>query len=184
MRRRAAGFSLIEIVVAAAIGSAMLVGAISITVSTSNAGHADFRRAALAEGASRAADQVVADLQIAGLLGEDANQNGVIDAGEDTNRNGRLDADFDLADGATASTVTFNQVDSAWLWTAPATYDLNAGVLERTENGTTVQVCRNVSLFNVTRSGDMVTVYVELTGGDGTGRIWVGSARRVVHVRN
>lgn len=181
-RRR--GFTLVETVVAAAAASVLLIGALAMTRSAGNVGRAVTKRAGLAVAATNAIQRIERDLLVSGFDGEDLNANDVLDGGEDFNRNLRLDSDWSLADGATATSLTMNLVERSWTWSGPVTYAVVNGVLQRTENGSTAAICRNVRAFTVSRDDDMVTVNLTVSGGDGAGESWVKTESRRVHVRN
>lgn len=187
MRRRScrrAGVSLVEVVVASAIGAVVLTGASMLmrtSLRDSNAAHI---RDSLAIRCADSADQVVRDLQIGTLSGEDTNRNGVLDAGEDFNRNGRLDSDWSLPDGTAATSITFNALHAGWMWSAGISYSVKNGVLVRRESGVDREICRNVTVFKVTRSGTMVDIDLSLSMRDRNGTVWTETARRRAHVRN
>lgn len=179
-----AGFTLVETVVAAAAASVLLVGAIAMTRSAGNVGRAVTKRSGMAVAATNAIQRIERDLLVSGFGGEDLNLNRALDGGEDFNRNLRLDSDWNLADGATATSLTMNLVERTWTWSGPVTYEVVNRVLRRTENGSGVEICRNVSSFTVSRDGDMVTVNLTVSGADGAGETWVHTESRRVHVRN
>ena len=181
---RQAGFSIVEVVVASAIGAVVLTGAAMLLRTSFRDSNAAFVRDSLAIRCADSADQVVRDLQLGTLSGEDTNRNGILNSGEDTNRNGRLDSDWSLADGTAATAVVFNTLVGGWQWSGAVTYSVNNGVLLRRENGVDREVCRNVAVFKVTRSGTMVDVDLSLSKRDRNGTLWSETARRRAHVRN
>lgn len=130
------------------------------------------------------ANAVAKELTNAGLLGEDANGNGVEDAGEDTNRNGVFDSDWSLPNGATASTLTFNTMEGNYLWSSPKTFSVVNGVLRLTQGSNVREICRNVSSLSFWRNGDLIDVTLTLTASDRTGRSWTATAKRRINARN
>jgi type II secretory pathway component PulJ len=183
--RRRDGFGLLDGVVAAALGTVVLAGAVALTSGVGDVSAGSQRRGALAARVAEVTDRIVRELQVAGLRGEDVNGNGVADPGEDTNRNGRLDADWDLQDGSAAAALTFNMLDArTWTFGPPVTYRVEAGVLLRVQDGAAVEVARGVEAFQVARDATVVTVSLTLGGRDSRGERWTEQAERRVHVRN
>src|SRR6185503_17179273 len=97
---------------------------------------------------------------------------------------GRLDADWNVDEAAVVSDFTFNQRRSDWTWSGPIRRHLDANVLERVEGDSTVEMARGVETFEVTRSGDEVTVRLAIQGADATGEMQTESVERRVYVRN
>jgi prepilin-type N-terminal cleavage/methylation domain-containing protein len=181
---RQAGVSLVEVVVASAIGAIVLTGASMLLRTSFRDSNAAYVRDSLAIRCADAADLVVRELQLGTLSGEDTNHNGVLNAGEDVNRNGRLDCDWNLADGTAATSITFNSLLGGWMWSEGISYSVRNGVLYRSEKGVDREICRNVALFKVTRSGTMIDIDLSLSMRDRTGKVWSETARRRAHVRN
>jgi type II secretory pathway component PulJ len=186
MRRtgRRTGVSLVEIVVASAIGAIVLTGASLLLRTSFRDSNAAYLRSSLAIRCADAADQVVRELQLGTLSGEDTNANGVMNSGEDTNRNGRLDSDWSLADGTASTSITFNSLNGGWMWSEAINYSVNKRVLLRREKGVDREICRNVDLFKVTRSGSMIDIDLTLSMRGNNGTVWSETARRRAHVRN
>ena len=187
MTRRAgrqSGVSAVEVVVASAIGAIVLTGAAMLLRTSFRDSNAAWVRDSLAIRCADAADQVVRELQIGTLSGEDTNRNRVLNTGEDVNRNGRLDSDWSLPDGTAATSITFNSLQDGWMWSEGITYSVKDGVLLRRDRGVNREICRNVALFKVTRSGTMVDVDLSLSLRDRNGTVWSETARRRAHVRN
>ncbi len=187
MRRRDArerGLTVVEIVIATAIAAGIMLLGVQLASGTSDAATASHRRTTVSARVAEAADQLVRDLQVSGLAGEDRNGNSTLDVDEDTNNNGRLDADWSLASGGTAASITFNKVERRWVWTSPITYSIQSGTLVRTQDGQTREICREVTSFSVTRSGDRVDISLTSSGTDGNGELWSETADRRVYVRN
>ncbi len=185
MKRRQRGLSLVEVVIASAIGAMVLTAGSLLLRNSFRDSNAAYIRDSLAIRCADSADQVVRELQLGTLVGEDTNGNHALDTAEDVNRNGRLDADWSLADGTAATSITFNALLGGWMWTEGITYSVNnKGVLLRREKGVDREICRNVSLFKVTRSGTMVDVDLTLSMRDRNGTVWSETAKRRAHVRN
>lgn len=176
--------SLVEVVIASAIGALVMAGASILLRNSFRDSNAAYIRDSLAIRCADSADLVVRELQLGTLVGEDTNRNGVLDTAEDVNRNGRLDADWSLADGTAATSVTFNALLGGWMWTEGINYSVKNGVLLRREKGVDREICRNVALFKVTRSGTIIDVDLSLSMRDRNGKVWSETARRRAHVRN
>jgi len=178
---------MVELAISISVTGTILLAAAAITQTSvaSNAGIGT--SSGLSVRTCEAANAVAKLLTNAGLLGEDANANGLLDAGEDTNRNGRLDADWSLANGASDSTLTFNtMLNSAngYVWSDPITLSVVNGVLRSTQGTTVREIARNVDSITFTRNGDLIDVALALSTKDRTGRSWTATARRRVNVRN
>ncbi len=183
--RRRRGTALVEVTVSAAL-CVVIVGLGAVLTSTSQSDSDQMRvRAALKIHAAEATDLIARELELATLTGEDANGNKTLDANEDTNRNGRLDADWSLADGALDRAITFNLPVNGWLWSGPITYYLAAnGTLMRRENGRDREICRGVTTFQVTRTGNLVDIDLTVASQDRGRRNWTESSSRRAYVRN
>jgi type II secretory pathway pseudopilin PulG len=187
MRRRDTrqrGLSLVEVIVATTLAGGIMLLGLRLAGTTSDAATASHRRTTISVRVADAAEAVVRDLQVAGLSGEDRNLNGTLDSDEDTNNNGVLDADWSLPNGGTAASITFNKVQKRWIWGPPVTYSIQNGILVRVVSGQTREICRDVTSFSLTRTGDRVRISLESSGTDGKGKVWSDSAERTVYVRN
>jgi len=130
-----------------------------------------------------AMERLATELRMAGLRGEDQNDNGELDEGEDVNLNGRLDADWSLEDGAADKPeLTFNRrIDLAnpeegtaasGVYSSPVKYLLERESLVRIWTRTDpetgeVQQLRHVVAAGITglrfsREGTLVTVAMDL----------------------
>ncbi len=183
-RRTTAGFSIVEVTIAMAIGVTLLLIATQLTTETTRLSSSAFVRSSVFVRASKAADLVVKDLQTSSFLGEDRNGNGTLDTGEDSNGNGVLDAAWNLADGTSAATLTFNNLQSGWTWTSAITYTVQNGTLVRLEGANTREICRGIEQFAVTRSGGEIAIALRSSGRDSAGRTWAETAERRLYVRN
>ncbi len=182
--RSTRGMSLVEVVIATAIASSMLLVAISLARSAGDATNSAHIRTTVFVRASKGADRLVKELQTASVIAEDENENGTLDTGEDSNSNSRLDADWSLADASASTSITFNKVESDWTWSGPIAYAIKNGNLVRTEDATDEIVCRNVNEFSVSRSGRQITLSIRSFAGDRKGREWSERAERTCYVRN
>jgi hypothetical protein len=169
---------------AVSITATVLMAAAAVTKTSVAASSGIGTSSGLSIRCCEAANAVSKVLTNAGLLGEDANGNGMQDAGEDTNRNGVFDANWSLANGAAASSLTFNVKDASCYWSGPKTFSVVDGVLRLTEGATVREICRNVSSLTFTRNGDLVDLTLVLSANDRTGRSWTATARRRINVRN
>ena len=183
-QRTLRGMSLVEVVIATAISSSMLLVAFSLADSTGDATNSAHIRSSIFVRASKGADRLVKELQTASIDAEDDNANGTLDSGEDSNGNGRLDADWSLADLSTASSITFNKVESDWSWSNPIVYAIKDGNLVRTKDSADEVICRNVDQFTVRRSGDQVVLSIRSFANDRKGRTWSETSERTCYVRN
>jgi hypothetical protein len=182
--RREEGVSLLETAMAVSITATVLMAAAAITKTSVASASGIGTASGLSVRCSEGANAIAKVLTNAGLLGEDANGNGVMDAGEDTNRNGVFDSNWSLANGTTAATLTFNVVDSSFRWSGPNTFSVVGGVLRLTSGSTVREICRNVSALQFSRNGDLIDVTLTLTANDRTGRSWTATAKRRINVRN
>ncbi|HEX5135951.1 MAG TPA: hypothetical protein VFY93_03185 [Planctomycetota bacterium] len=181
MRER--GFTIVEMVLASAM-LVVLFGAATVAL----IGDQRAERVLTAQigpemRARDAIERLATELRMAGLRGEDRNDNGQLDGGEDVNGNGRLDADWDLADGVSdRPELTFNRrIDvenhedgtcASGVYSGPVKYELDKGSLVRTwtrtnpDTGETTKV-RHVVASGITglrfsREGTLVTVALDL----------------------
>jgi hypothetical protein len=183
-RRNQLGTTLLEVTIGAGIAATMLGAGFVVTANMRSASEGQVKRQALSCHADEVLDRLAKELTVAGMSGEDANRNGVLDDGEDLDRNGRLDADWNLADGASTSDFSFNTRLADWTWSGQTRWFVVAGDLIRTERGNSVTMARNVKSFSVARTGDEVDLTLELEGKDGSGEIQAQSANRRIYVRN
>ncbi len=178
------GLTLVEIAISSAIAAGLMILGVQLANGTSKSATSAYRRTTISVRVAEAADQVTRDLQVAGIAGEDRNANGVLDADEDSNNSGTLEADWSLADGAAASSITFNRVERRWIWSSPVTYEVRNGVLVRLQGGNLREICRGVTNFTVTRTDTRVDISITSSGNDGNGETWSETAERRVYVRN
>ena len=83
-----------------------------------------------------------------------------------------------------ANAITFNIPVNGWLWSTPITYYVNNGVLMRRQDGLDREICRVVTTFQLTRSGNIVDIDLTVTNKDRYGRTWAEASSRRAYVRN
>ena len=176
--------TLVEMTVSASIAAILLILGVKITLGMSRTSTSAHRQTTISVRVAEAANMLARDLQVAGIVGEDRNASGTLSPGEDTNNNGILDADWSLADGASATSITFNRVENRWVWTTAITWQVTDGVLLRTQDGNVREICRGVTDFTVERNDTRVDISVTCEGTDGQGEVWSETADRRVYVRN
>jgi hypothetical protein len=181
---RERGLTAVEVIIATALSAGIMLLGLQLAGTTSDAATASHRRTTISARVADASEAIVRDLQVAGLSGEDRNLNDLLDIDEDTNNNGRLDADWSLPNGGTAASITFNKVERRWIWGPPITYSIQNSTLVRTVGGQAREICRGVTSFSMTRSGDRVDISLTSSGTDGNGETWDETAERRVYVRN
>lgn len=107
---RSRGFTMVEVLIAggifcllmATVGSALLVDTQTQRVLVAQMGTEQKARTAI--------ERITTEIRMAGVWGEDLNQNGALDPGEDLNGDGEFDADWNLEDGAVPrADLTFNR---------------------------------------------------------------------------
>jgi hypothetical protein len=178
------GATVVEVAVGASLAAVFLGLGTRLSMNSMKDSNGMYVRTGLSMRASETTNQIVRELQLATISGEDVNWNKVLDPGEDINRNGALDCAWSLADGASASSISFNPSLDGWTWGAPVTYFLSSGTLMRRENGQDREICRGVTGFQVTRTGHLVDVDLTLSAKDRTGNRWTETSSRRADVRN
>ncbi len=181
--RRDRGFTIVEMVLSSAIFLVMFGAAVIALIGDQRAERVLTAQIGPEMRARDALERLSAELRMAGVRGEDRNDNGQMDDGEDVNENGRFDSDWNLADG------TIDQVDlkfnrridfedheegtcASGVYSSPVRYFLDRGVLVRVwsrtddDTGETRDV-RQVVASGITglrfsRQGDVVTVALDL----------------------
>lgn len=98
MRQR--GFTVLEVVIAGTLLLALMAASITAVIADARAEHVLTAQLGPEMTVRHALDRMISELRMAGVRGEDRNDNGELDEGEDVNGNGRLDADWSLAEGA------------------------------------------------------------------------------------
>ena len=183
-RSRERGLTVVEVAIGATLTVLMIGLGGRLSLSSMRDSNGMYVRTSLSTRSAEATNQIVNELQLATIYGEDANGNHVLDNGEDINRNGHLDSDWNLVDGGTASALTFNTAQDGWLWSGPISYSVANGVLLRTQGSNVRQLCRGVTSFQLTRTGHVVDVLLTVSGKDRSGATWTETSSRRADVRN
>jgi len=172
MRKQNRGFTVVEIVVSSAIlavvagvGLAMVMTGQKVYASSAHQMHASTRAGGVME-------RMLGDIRSASIRAEDLNDNDVPEdlASEDLNGNGRIDDDWSLADGETASAISFNMVGAKGLYTDKITYRFDGEHLRRDlgSNPATVKttiVSSDVTAVTFTRQGRRIIINVVIESG-------------------
>lgn len=181
MRER--GFTIVEVVVASAIFLVFFGAAVVALIGDQRAERVLTAQIGPEMRARDALEGLSAELRMAGVRGEDRNDNGELDDGEDVNGNGRLDADWNLADGThDQADLTFNRrIDAenheegtcaSGVYSSPVRYLLDNGSLvriwSRTDPDTAETkdernvVAAGISGLRFSRQGNLVTVAMDV----------------------
>jgi len=164
------GFTLIEVVVGSAllavvagVGLGMVLTGQKAYTSSSNQMYASVR-------ASSVMNRILAELRMSTIKGEDVDDdNNAADlASEDLNGNGRIDDDWSLADGETASTISFNIVDGQGNYSDRVTFRFTNGRVFRalgSTNPVVAVIAEDVKALTFTRNGRRVIVHVVVESG-------------------
>lgn len=180
MRER--GFTLVEMVIASAIFIVFFGLATVSMIGDQRAERVLTGQIGPEMRARDALERFAAELRMAGLHGEDRNDNGVLDDGEDVNFNGRLDADWSLEDGAKDQPeLTFNRrIDMIYevggvasgVYSSPVHYLLDGDSLVRVWTRTDPDtnelvdvrhvVAMGISGLRLSRAGSLVTVSLDV----------------------
>ena len=170
---RTAGFSLIEMMIFAAIMPIVILASLALVKSGQDADEQARVAAVMVHKLHTTLSRVSEDLRMSGRNGEDVNENGLFDADEDRNGNGRFEYDWDIG----MTSVTFNRVLPDGTYSLPITYAYEDTDLVRyqmldadTEQELRVVVASNVSAFTINRDSDStfsidMTVSVAARGG-------------------
>ena len=121
---------------------------------------------------ANSSERMLSDIRSASIRAEDINANDSDDdlAAEDLNGNGRIDDDWSLADGETASEISFNMVAANGLYTDKITYRFDGEHLRRDlgSNPATVKttvVSSDVTAVTFTRQGRRIIINVVIESG-------------------
>jgi len=179
---RAAGFTIVEMVIGAAIFVVFFGVAVAGVIGDQRAERVLTAQLGPEMRARQALERLSAELRMAGVRGEDRNDNGVLDDGEDVNANGRLDADWDLDDGVVDQPeLTFNRrIDlpagdgaaASGVYSSPVRYFLEGGSLIRVWSRTDPDtketqelrhvVAQGISGLRFSRKGALVSVSLDV----------------------
>lgn len=182
-RRAQRGFTIVEMVLGSAIFLVFFAAATIALIGDQRAERVLTAQIGPEMRARDALERLAAELRMAGLRGEDRNDNGELDEGEDVNGNGRLDADWNLADGTVnQADLTFNRridmqnteegTGASGVYSSPVRYLLDGGSLVRIwsrtdpDTGGTQEVrhvvAAGISGLRFTRRGTVVTVALDV----------------------
>ncbi|MCK6459019.1 MAG: prepilin-type N-terminal cleavage/methylation domain-containing protein [Planctomycetes bacterium] len=177
------GFTIVEMVLGSAIFLVLFGAATIALIGDQRAERVLTAQIGPEMRARDAMERLATELRMAGLRGEDRNDNGDLDDGEDVNANGRLDADWSLEDGATdRPELTFNRrIDfespeegacASGVYSSPVRYLLENESLVRywtrtdPETGEATElrhiVATGITGLRFTREGTLVTVAMDL----------------------
>lgn len=176
------GFTIVELVIASTILLAVFGAAVVALLGDSRAERVITAQLGPEMRARSALERLASELRMAGLRGEDRNDNGALDDGEDVNGNGRLDADWNLEDGVQGQAqLEFNRridvVDedgeaASGVYSSPVRYSLDGRNLVRTWNrtdpdtGDLVEVrhvlAAGISAVRFSRVGTVVTISLDV----------------------
>ena len=183
------GFTLLEIGIVAMLlvvvtGAAMGMALTGQQVAASN-GHemkASTRVYGLAE-------RMITEIRDASVVAEDIDEDDDPDDidEEDRNGNGRVDDDWSLADGETATELSFNRTLSGGLVTDRITFRLDGGIVWRDSGSTAPEsavLAQDVTAMTFTRKGDRITLNLVVSSGVGGRGGKQVALRRAVMLRN
>jgi type II secretory pathway component PulJ len=177
------GFTIVEMVLGSAIFLMLFAAATIALIGDQRAERVLTAQIGPEMRARDAVERLAAELRMAGLRGEDRNDNGELDDGEDVNVNGRLDADWSLVDGATDEPeLTFNRridfenpeedIKVSGVYSSPVRYFRDGESLVRIwtrtdpESGEAQQlrhiVASGICGLRFTRRGTLVTVALDV----------------------
>jgi len=179
---RQRGFTVLEVVIAGTLLLGLMAAAITAVIADARAEHVLTAQLGPEMTVRHSLDRMVSELRMAGVRGEDRNDNGELDEGEDVNGNGRLDADWSLPDGAVDQPeLVFNRrmdladeaggLVASGVYSGPITYRQEANDLVRLwtrtdpETGETAVLkqilVHGVRMVGFSRTGGIVRVRVE-----------------------
>ena len=181
-RRAQRGFTIVEMVLGSAMFLALFGAATVALIGDQRAERVLTAQIGPEMRARDSLERLSAELRMAGLRGEDRNDNGELDDGEDVNVNGRLDADWSLADGVLDQPeLTFNRridmVDeeegtTSGVYSSPVRYFLDGESLVRIWNRTDPEsgetrpirhiVATGIRGLRFSRRGTLVTVALDV----------------------
>ncbi len=176
------GFTIVEMVLGSAIFLVMFGAAVVALIGDQRAERVLTAQIGPEMRARDALERLASELRMAGVRGEDRNDNGNLDDGEDVNGNGRLDADWSLPDGTLdQAELTFNRrIDMvneegdgvSGVYSSPVRYVREGETLVRfwsrtdPDSGETREVrhvvASGISGLRFSRQGSVVTVALDL----------------------
>jgi type II secretory pathway component PulJ len=184
--RSSGGFSIVELTIAAALLSLLLGVVFSSMQATQKASKTVTRGMDGSRVVETAMRRITEELRSATFVGEDVNNNDVLDSGEDRNGNGRLDADW----AVTANSITFNRCMPGNTFSLPVTYRRVGSTLERVAMQSaggaliTTVLARNVDAFAVTAVNSRITITLRVRIPDAGGKTIDRERTAVITPRN
>ena len=185
MRNNTRGLTIVELVLASLFGL-LLIGAAAMSLGRdAQASSALIQEDVPTLSAQKAMETIAEEIGMASFIAEDRDGNGELGASEDLNVNGQLDSDWSLADGTTASTITFNRrfdlmfqsgARPSTAYSSKIRYSLQSGrIVRETKHSGTGQILRtslasHVSDLRFTRIGGMVHIDIVIQLRDGQTR--------------
>ena len=103
------GFTVLEMVIATSIFLVLLGTAVVAIAVDTRAGRVLVAQVSPEIAARTALERMTTELRMAGIRGEDRNGDGILQDSEDLNENGEMDSDWNLEDGKSQDTLTFNR---------------------------------------------------------------------------
>jgi len=165
---RTRGFTLIEVIFAAAICTVMCGGVLALAmtgqrmyVTSSNSTQSSGRAHAVME-------RMVTELRQASISAEDVDNDPDDVDFEDTNKNGWIDDDWSLADGATAQFLRANLSLGNGLFSDPVTFRFDGARIWRDQGASgpgSVVIAENVQALTFTRRGKRVVINLIMKSG-------------------
>jgi len=179
------GFTIVELILASLFG-VLLVGAATASVVRESQGSGVLVQEDVSSlYVEDAMETIAEEIGMASLVGEDRDGNGELGSTEDLNLNETLDSDWSLADGTSATAITFNRRMDLWFGSSarPSTayssairYRLAGGrILRETTHTATGRTLRTILAHEVqslrfTRRGRLVHVDIIIRLRDGQTR--------------
>ena len=181
-RARARGFTIVEMVLGASIFIVIFGAAVVALLNDRRAERVLTAQLGPEMRARQALERLSAELRMAGVRGEDRNDNGELDEGEDVNANGRLDADWSLPEGAVDQPeLTFNRridlpadegIATSGVYSSPVRYFLEGESLirvwTRTDPDTKEMeelrhvVAQGISGLRFSREGALISIALDV----------------------
>jgi len=164
------GFTLIEVAMAAAIMTVVAGVGMSLMMTGTRVYASGSKRTNASTRATAIMARILSELRMGSIHAEDLNRNDdPDDLVEDTNGNGRIEDDWSLANGATASEITFNAVRGLKIYSDPIRFFFDGDRVYR-EFGVTspdkAVLARDVKALTFTRRGKLVLIHLVVQAGE------------------
>jgi len=165
------GFTLVELVFAAAISTVAFGGALALTLSGQRMHTTASHQMQSSSRAHALMERIVSELRMASLRAEDLdddNDAGDLDT-EDANGNGRIEDDWSLADGASAQSLTANLSLGAGLYSDPVRFRFDGQRVWRDPGGVaspaSAVLATDVTAMTFTRQGKRIALNLVVKSG-------------------